>query len=120
MVVDLFLLSVLGDGLEVSVDVADPSAGVGLALLDDLAGIGGEASLLGEIGLAGRSALLIGLAGSSTDQLGIGIHLVQGLGIVEWIVLLGVVEDTVGLGGADGGLDLVGIDHAGDVGIGDL
>lgn len=51
---------------------------------------------------------------------GVGVELVEGLGVVEWVVLAGVVEDSVGLGGSDCALDLVGVDDSGDVGVGDL
>lgn len=120
LVVDLLLLGVLGDGLEVSIDVADPLAGVGLALAHDLLLGRSESSLLGETGSAGGPSLLIGPACGFADEAGVGVHSVKGLGVVEGIVLGGGVKHAVGLGGADCRLDLVGVDDAGDVGIGDL
>lgn len=113
-------MGVVGNGLEVSIHVANPLAGVALSLADDLLLGGGEASLFSETGLAGGTAFLVGTSGSFADESGIGVDLVKSLGVVEGVVLLGVVEDTIGLGSAEGGLDLVGVDDTSDVGIGDF
>lgn len=70
--------------------------------------------------MSGLSALLVGSAGSLSHESGVGVELVKSLGVVEGVVLGGLVEDSVGLGGSDSTLDFVGVDDSGNVGVGDL
>jgi hypothetical protein len=114
----VLLGGVVGDGLDVSLDVFHPLARAVLSVAVDLCLSG--ASLLAELGLSGLSALLVDASGSLTGESGTGLDDVEGLGVVEGVVFLGVVAVDVPLGGSDGRLDLVGVDHAADVGVGDL
>jgi len=110
------LVDVLGEGLE-------PGLG-GLALLLAILllvlGEGlGESALGVESGLTALSGGLVGLAGGLVDELGVGVKLVEEGVVGEGILLLeGVLRVTL-LGGLDGGLDLVGVDDAGEVSVGE-
>ena len=102
----------LGNGVKVALDVADPLAGVGFSLLDNLLLISRKSSLGSEPLLSGLSSLLVGLTGSITNELCVGVDLVKSLMIVKGVVLVASVEDSVLLAGSNGTLHLVGVDNS--------
>ena len=118
LVGDLLFCGHFGDVIDVSLDVADPFAGVGFVLLED--GFGADVSLLAHQFSTGFTSLLVHSAGGIADQSGVGVDDVEGSGVSEGVEFLGVVEDSVDLRVADGGLVFVGVDDSGDVGVGDL
>ena len=98
-------VALLGDRLVVGL-------ALGLVLLPLLAGgaaLGNGLLLLAGAGLHGAS---LGGAGGG----GVGVELLEGLGVVEG-VLLAEPAAVGALGGVDHGLDLVGVDDTGEVGV---
>ena len=80
----------LGDGADVALDVGDPLSGVVLSLSVEL-GVGGT-SLLADLLGSGLSSLVVDTSGGLTNESGVGVDLVQSLGVVQRVVLLGVVS----------------------------
>lgn len=101
--------------------------GADVALLGDLLVVGlalGLVLLLLLVGgtALGKDLLLLGRAGlhgtglGGTGGGGVGVELLEGLDVVEGVLL--AEEAAVGaLGGVDHGLDLVGVDDTGEVGV---
>jgi len=97
----------------------DPGSGGDFLLLDGLLLVGGQQAALALEGLlSSLSAVFVGLSGGFLLDFGVGVEPVEELVVVEG-VLLSVLDLVVGLLGSDGGLDLVGVDDSGDVGVGE-
>lgn len=112
----MLLGGILGDGVNVTLDVGDPFSGVVLSFSVDLGIL--SASLLPDLFLSGLSSLLVDTTGGLTDESGIGVDFVQGLGVVKRIVLLDVVSISVRFLLSNGTLDFVGVDDSGDIRVG--
>lgn len=98
----MLLLGIVGNGLQVSIDVADPLTGVRLSLTNDLLLSSSKASLFSKTSLTSGTTFLVGTPGSLADESGVGVDLIKSLGVVQGVVLLGVMKDTVGLGSTKG------------------
>jgi hypothetical protein len=59
---------------------------------------------------------LLGQDGGALLRLGVGVETEQNIEVLERVLLLAGVLDGA-LGGANGGLDLIGVDDAGNVGV---
>lgn len=95
-------MGIVGNGLQVSIDVADPLTGVRLSLTNDLLLSSSKASLFSKTSLTSGTTFLVGTPGSLADESGVGVDLIKSLGVVQGVVLLGVMKDTVGLGSTKG------------------
>jgi len=105
------------------VDVDDESLGGLLSLLVFLLLISslglGDTSL----GLKGEfsslSVVLVGLLVHSSKNVGVRVQSFHSNGVLQWVLLLLGVESLVLLSVSDGGLDGIGVDDLGNIGVGE-
>ena len=102
----------LGNSVKISLDVANPLAGVSFSLLDDLLLISRESSLGSESLLSGFSSFLVSFTGSLTNKSCVGVNLIKSSSVVKGVVLVGCVENSVLFAGSNGALDLVGVNNS--------
>ena len=120
LVIDSFLLGLLVNLSKVVIDILDPFSGAGFSFSDDLLLISRKSSLGGNSVSSSLGILLIGLSGGFSGGLGGRVEGVKGLLVSEGVLLLDLVGGSRNLLVSDGALDLVGVDHSRQVGVGHL
>jgi len=76
-----------------------------------------ETSLSLQSQVSSVSVVFIGLLVHSSQNVVVGVESFHSNGVGQWVLLLLGVEDLVGLAASDGGLDGVGVDDLGNIGV---
>jgi len=64
------------------------------------------------------SVVFVGLLVHSSQDVGVGVQSLHSNGVLEWVLLLLGVEGSVVSSASDGGLDGIGVDDLGNIGVG--